>query len=127
PVGREYRNQNAAFADFDPPQPMNHGDIANRKFLPRFDGQILKPAERHAFVGLVLEVERPAVAAVVTHDAVEDHDSAILRTLKCRHNIMRNNSLANQLHQWLIGSRAPAHRWKQGNLISRVKLSILTG
>src|SRR5436190_8833281 len=63
PVRGKYRNQDAAFADFDPPQPVNDGDIAHRKFLPRFRSQILKLAERHAFVGFVLEVKRPAVAA----------------------------------------------------------------
>src|SRR5215475_7684374 len=71
-MGGKDRDQNATFADLDPPQAMHHGQVANGKTLARSTGKFPQFLERHRLVSFVIEIQRAAAAAVIADHAVED-------------------------------------------------------
>src|SRR5262245_44653824 len=76
-MGRNDYNQHARFTDFDAPEAVNDGQIANLKLLQRLRGKVLELLKRHFFICLVIQIERAPTPGLVPYDAFEYHRGAV--------------------------------------------------
>src|SRR5258707_6705512 len=74
-------DQHAGFANFEAPETVHEGDIANLKMTQGLPGQRFHLLERHLFIGLVIETERLPSAGLVAHNTFKDHGRAVLAAL----------------------------------------------
>src|SRR4051812_17631181 len=89
-----YRDEDAACANLQAPQPMDDADVANLVVGERRLRQLFHLLQCHLFVSFVIEIEGLSVAAMVAHDAVEYAHRAIFRALDLVHHALLINSFA---------------------------------
>jgi len=88
--------------------------------------------ERHLFIGLVIQMQGPAPACVVTHNAVENHHRAVFAALGSSNSTFRVDTIAGQrnkdafvfatLVQSVRCARSTAgDRWQQAHLVAVVQ------
>src|SRR4051812_3349411 len=87
------RNEDAAFANLETSQAMHDGDVPDGELLKRPRSQFPQLLECHVFIGVVIKIQGPPATAVVSNNAIENDDSAILGLLHRRHNVVRNDAL----------------------------------
>src|SRR5437899_8903718 len=90
-----YHNQHAGLANFQPPEAMDDGGIANLEPDKRLLGQFFHLLQRHPLIGLVVEVECVTAAAVVADYALEDDGSSVLGLLDAFQQRFGVNSLGH--------------------------------
>ncbi len=71
-------NKYASFADFEAPEPVDHGNAMNTVFLMNLKADFAHFGEGHGLIGLVIEIESRAVVGLITHEAVEGDNGAVL-------------------------------------------------
>src|ERR1700722_12073541 len=76
-VGRCDNDQHTRFAHCEAAETVDEGHMAHCESLPRFSGKLAQLAQRHLFIGLVIQMQRLTTARVIAHDAIEDDDRAI--------------------------------------------------
>ncbi len=79
------------------PETMHQEDFAHREALAGFRSKLAHLIQGHLFVGFVNEMSGATAASVVSHDAIEDNDCAVLTLLERLYQFGRIDRLAHQL------------------------------
>src|SRR5690348_17028943 len=117
---RTHGDPDAGLADLKPPQAMNNGQAMNGKFGAHLGSDFPHFGQSHRFVGLVVEVKRLAALEIVAHEAVEDYQRAIFRSLESIDDFLRANPIPHELKNVLLDREllASAHRRKKRHFIA---------
>src|SRR5581483_7273418 len=98
PVRRSDHDADAGFANFETPEAVNYGDIANAVGRDGLLGKSLELFQGHFFVGLVVEIEGSATASIVAHHTIKDDGRAILGVFDPIKDGLSVNPLAHAEH-----------------------------
>ena len=95
-------------------QPVQHANLTHAEPLHCFFAQRLHLLKRHLLVSLIVQMQCPAAARVVAHNAVKHTHRPIPAGLDRFHRRSCIDDLVGQPHPL---RRSPAHRGQQGYLV----------
>src|SRR5579864_6731715 len=81
-MSRGHRNQHAGLTDFEPPEPVDEGNVADFELLQCLAGEGFHLLQRHALVRLIIEVERLSSASLVANHPLKNQRSAVFSALQ---------------------------------------------
>jgi len=132
-VWRANGNKYASFADFEAPEPVDYGNAMNAVFLMNLKADFAHFGEGHGLIGLVIEIESRAVVGLITHEAVEGDNGAVLWATDKPDLRSHIDGFAHQLVDVIVGEchhvdvSAAAHGREKCNLVAGTEWRIPGG
>ena len=126
-------NKYASFADFEAPEPVDHGDTMDAIFFAELNSNFVHLGEGHGFVGFVVKIQTRAVVGLIAHEAVEGDDGAVFGGANAAGQCGDIDRLSHQLVDVIVGkcrhvdASPAAHRREKRNLVSRTEWRIPGG
>src|SRR3974377_2395508 len=77
-MGSADGDKHAGFADFESAEAVSYRNAVDIEPFVNLVADLLHLCQRHRFIRLVLQVQRPPARGLVAHEAVETYDGSIL-------------------------------------------------
>ena len=132
-VRRADGDKHTGFANFEPAEPVGHGEAMDAIFFVKLRADFAHLGERHGLVSFVVEIERRAVVGFVADETVEGDRGAVFGCAHVVNKPGRVDALAYELENVFVKrgghtrESAATDWWEEGNFVAGAERSVPGG